>query len=107
MKYMNNQKDKGGFSVYAPQISDSIWTARVAADTDTTLVVPADATVAIFSAEVSFWVSMSAITLPSGVTFTETDAELNPEARAVTAGTTLHIRSVNQNRISVSFFAGA
>lgn len=106
MKFMNNSKDKGGFSLYAPQVSDTIYTARLAADTDTTLVVPAKATVAIFSAEVSFWVSKSTITLPSSTSFTETDAELNPEARTVVPGETLHIRAVNQNRVSVSFFAG-
>jgi len=106
MKQLNVDKDPGSVPLYIIEMSDDAYTARLAADTDTTLVVPADATFAIISSDDFYFVKADAeITLPTeGGGFTETDAAVAHDAIDVRNVTTLHFRARNACDISVSFY---
>ena len=76
----------------------------IAADTDTTLTVPANSTEAVIAAEEPFWVDDQVITLPTASSFGTTTALKNPRSITVTAGDTLHFRSAVSQDIYVAFF---
>lgn len=76
----------------------------IAEDTDTTLVVPADATLALVASEHQVWVDDSVIILPTSATFVATTVLKNPLRFFVTAGTTLHFRSRLQQDVYVQFY---
>lgn len=101
-------RDRRSTPTYLRNISTEVWTVLLTANTDTTLTVPSGFKLAIFSAELDFWVRADAV-IPSLTamtgTFVETDAEQNPQGFEVsTVQTALHFRSVLSNRLSVAFY---
>jgi hypothetical protein len=94
---------------YAINLADSgdIYTCALAADTDTTLTVPAGARIAVFglSAGSDYWVSDAVITIPTGNSFAASRAMLNPPPLVVTPGATLHFRALSTAKISVAFYS--
>jgi len=107
MKILNLNRDGLSQNAFAPELSDETWTIKIDADTDTTLIVPTGANVALIRSEGNFWVSDAVITIPVGNTFTKTGFEQNNAAITVTDITTLHFRAIASARISVSFFSAA
>ena len=103
MKQLKIERDPGSLPTYALEMTDEGWTGRLAADTDTSLVVPAGAKYALISSDDYYFVSASAITLPSGA-FTKTNAEHAKDVITLNGETTLHFRSRNACDVSVSFF---
>lgn len=76
----------------------------IAADTDTTLLVPANTKMALVTSEHQLWVDDVAITLPSSSSFAVTTCLKNPMQFYVTPGTTLHFRSRLEQDVYVQFY---
>ena len=103
MKQLVIDRDPGSIPIYDTEISDEAWTGRLTADTNEALTVPAGARFALISANDFFFVSETAVSLPSGA-FTKTNAELAKQVANVENVTTLNFRSRNALDISVSFY---
>lgn len=104
-KQLQVNRDPTSAPLYMTAITDAGYSATLAADTDTTVAVPADAAWAIVSASDHFWGSDAAITLPvAGGGFSATNFEHNKDQIDVRAVTTLHFRARNVTDISVSFW---
>jgi hypothetical protein len=104
--------DKRGAPIYKQQMADAAagsdaYSVVLAADVDTTLVVPSDVKTAIISYEAGAvcYVGKIAITLPSVGSFVETGLLQNPSAVSVEFGDTLHFRSVTTGRVNVAFYS--
>ena len=105
MKQLQIKRDPGSQTTYGLEMTDKGWTARLAADTDTSLAVPAGARFALIAADDYYFVNSVAITLPTeGAGFTQTDAEHAKDVIVISGETTLHFRSRNATDISVSFW---
>lgn len=76
----------------------------IAADTDTTVTVPALASGAFVAADQPYWVDDVAVTLPSASSFATTTTLKNALQFSVVAGSTLHFRSRSQQDIYIAFF---
>lgn len=104
MKQLISNFDPESVPIYMPEISDSGWTGLVAADTDISVAVPSDARFAFADASSNFFVSATAITLPSVGVVTQTDAQLNTKQIKINGETELHIRGRQQMDFSISFY---
>jgi len=105
MRSLIIKRDTGSIPTYATEITDEGWTARLAGDVNTTLTVPASSRFALISASDFYFVSETAISLPSvGAGFTNTDTEQGKQVIFVEDVTTLNFRSRNDTDISVSFY---
>ena len=97
-----------------------VYTSALAANTDTSLVVPTSAAVgapaattynkfiAVFSYQPSskVWVALNAAAAaPAGAPFALSTSELNPLAKYVKAGDTVHMLCVAGADVSVAFYA--
>lgn len=103
---INILKDAGGTPTYAVALSDT-YTCALSANTDTVLTVPSGANIAVFgyASANDYWVSTSAITIPSSGSFSLTNFYLNPPPLQVAFGQTLHFISANACVISVTFYS--
>lgn len=118
------QKDVGGYNNFGLQVSNTKFSASLAATTDTTLTVPGGSSMGVpagrknrflaivtveYGEEVWFAVNTAA-SPPAGGSFASTDAEqiisTQDFAREVLAGDVLHFYSVPGNvDVSVIFYA--
>lgn len=112
-------RDINGYNGFGLPFSTSKYSATLATTTDTTLSVPfGSATygptasrtqfIAIFSYEPGskVWVTKNATAAsPAGATFAATTSELNPAARTVQAGDTLHFYTTDASaEVGVTFY---
>jgi hypothetical protein len=114
---LNFGRDNQGMNAFAPAFSQDVYSATLAATTDTTLTVPSNSQtwLAVFSVDFSklVWVAKNATAaIPAGSTFASTTSELiNPYypytfAKVVQAGDVLHFFSESGTaNISVAFYA--
>ena len=115
----NIDKNISGVNGYGLPFSVQVYSASIAATTDTTLAVPltnamgmVNATSATkFIAHFSYaptakvWVANNATAaVPAGTTFAASTSELNPPAKFVKAGDVLHFYSAAISDISVAFY---
>lgn len=114
-------RDINGFNGFGLPFSIDKYSANLVTLTDTTLTVPGSAAmgaitsttynkfIAIFSYEPgsSIWVAVNATAaVPVGGTFASTTSELNPSARSVQAGDTLHFYTADTSAVvGVTFYA--
>lgn len=114
-------RDIAGYNGFGLAFSNSKFSATLAQDTDTTLVVPLSAAmgapttgqknkyIAIFSFEpgAQVWVANNETAAkPAGATFASVSSELNPSARYVEAGDTLHFLTGDTSAVvGVVFYA--
>jgi len=104
-KQLKILRGPGSIPLYVTEMTDEGWTGALAADTDTTVAVPAGSRVALIGASDHYFVSESVITLPVvGAGFAKTDAEQDKDQINVEEVTTLHFRSRNTNDISIAFY---
>ena len=111
------ERDVQGLNSYAPSFSTNLYSATIAATTDTTLTVPSNYTnwVAFISVEAGklVWMALNqAAASPAGATFAASTSELissnfqYPPARHVQAGDVLHFYSQSGTaNISVALYA--
>ena len=102
-------RDPHNIPIYDMKVGDATmnYTARLAADTDTTLTVPSGVRLAIVSCSdfVFIW-SDAAITLPTGgAGFAAAAGFQNAQVVNVTDVTTLHFRARNATDVTVYFKA--
>jgi hypothetical protein len=115
-------RDINGYNGFGLPFTDTAYSATLTANTDTSLVVPSTnppggnsyegnakaVLIAIFSFDpgTSVWVARNAVaSAPAGASFAATSSELNPAARQVYAGDTLHFYSTGTAvNISVLFY---
>lgn len=101
-------RDKNSIPQWGTSLSDDIFNAVMNADTDTSLAVPADANLAMITADGDFYYSSGPFALPTGAAFASGKQLLNPTLIQNLDGiTTMHFRSTNVRRISVAFFTGS
>ena len=107
MRELILDRDKSAQVDDAINISDTIYYAQIAADTDTTLTVPTGANKALFKFYDETWVGYDeVVTLPTNAAFANTiHMEGNPLSRDISGITTLHFRSPRQARVAVAFYA--
>lgn len=114
-------RDIAGYNGFGLAFSTSKFSATIAQTTDTTLAVPTTSAlgaptastsnkfIAIFSFEpgARVWVSNNATAaVPAGATFAAVSSELNPSARYVKSGDTLHFITPNTTAdVGVTFYA--
>ncbi len=117
----NMTRDINGYNGFGLPFSVSKFSATLATTTDTTLVVPTSAAmgaptaslnnkfIAIFSYEpgARVWVANNTTAaVPAGATFAAVSSELNPSARMVQAGDTLHFITPDTTAdVGVVFYA--
>lgn len=117
----NMTRDINGYNGFGLPFSSSKYSATLAQDTDTTLVVPLSAAmgaptatqknkyIAIFSFEpgAQVWVANNATAAkPVAASFATVSSELNPSARYVEAGDTLHFLTPDTTaNVGVTFYA--
>ncbi len=104
MKQLIAGRDKHSVPLWTKEITDSGFTARVAADTDMSIMVPPGAAYALVTADDHYFIAAAAVTLPSLGVITETDAEMNADQITINGETALHIRGRNEMDFSVSFW---
>ncbi len=112
-------KDINGFNGFGLQFSTDKYSAALVQDTDTTLAVPkagpmgscsstgTNKYLAIFEYEPGstvFVANNQTAAIPAGASFASTTSELNPAARYVTAGDTLHFYTPNTTAYVVVVF---
>lgn len=114
-------RDINGFNGFGLPFSDQKYSATLAQNTDTSLTVPGgmplgyatqgqvNVYLAIFSYEpgAQVWVALNeAATTPAGASFASVSSELNPSARRVAFGDTLHFYSPDVSAaVGVTFYA--
>lgn len=93
--------------LYAMPIGDANYTCSLLADTATSLVVPANARIAVFgySTANDYWVGTSTFTIPTINTFSAQNIYLNPPPLVVAFGQTLWFRAPVACTISVAFYS--
>jgi hypothetical protein len=116
----NVDKFVQGVNGFGSPFCTQIFTATLAANTDTAIAVPLTAAVgmpaatrnnkflAVFSyaKAVDFWVANNAAAAaPAGAAFAASPSELNPPAKYCKAGDTIHCLSVAGGSMSVAFYA--
>ena len=111
MKQLRDVLGGNGTRIVAPQASDTPYSGALVADAAQSVVVPADATIVLFSSEVSYWVEYTKagdlVTLtgvPTGA-IAPGAAVLNPISLSVRAGDTLTIVSSSAGLISMAFYS--
>lgn len=106
MKQFAVERDITSIPLYITEFAEDIYSARLAADTDTTLAVPATADYALISASDYYLIKADgAITMPTvGAGFTKTEQEQNKSQLRVSGITTLHFRARNAMDITVAFY---
>lgn len=106
MKQLNIDRDPSSIPSYIIELSEDIYTARLAASVELTLAVPTGATKAIIGADDYYYVKADgSITLPTeGAAFTKDNAGIAFDAIDVTDVTTLHFIARNATDISVAFY---
>lgn len=106
MVLLNVARDGAGVALYGIPITDAGQTALLAADTDTSFTVPANARVAVFGLATGqdYWVGSSAVTIPSGAPGNANFMQ-NPPPLVVTGVTTLHVRAPASCTISIAFYS--
>lgn len=96
-------RDEHSNLTYSRELSDTSQAVTLAADTDTTLVVPADNNMALIgqSAGANIIVKRggTAITQPGGSFESRPDEDINVAALNVTAGETLHLYSIGDAQV--------
>ena len=97
-------RDRTSIPSYSINISDDKYAVRLVAGAESSVVIPAGATLAIFSSDTNFWMGTTTITLPSSTTFAASSAELNPMARDVVAGDTLYFQARVDGDLSIAFY---
>lgn len=103
---MDIGQDPSSSPLFIPPVSDSIWMARLAANTDSTLTVPAGVSKALICCDAPFWISVDAEqTLPSSGTFSASNGELGRQTVQVSEGDVIHIKSRQSGDISIAFFS--
>lgn len=114
-------RDINGYNGFGVPFSTQKYSANLAQDTDTTLVVPSQGPmgstsstysnkyIAVFEYEpgVSVFVALNQTAeIPAGSTFALTTSDLNPAARYVAGGSTLHFYTHDTNAyVTVLFYA--
>ncbi len=113
-------RDVNGYNGFGLAFALDKWSADLAQNTDTTLAVPTSGMmgnvannnqkyIAIFSYEpgASVWVANNATANdPAGASFAATTSELNPAARMVLAGDTLHFLTNDTSaQVGVIFYS--
>lgn len=113
-------RDINGYNGFGLAFCLDKYSADLAQNTDTSLVVPTSGMlgnvannvnkyIAIFSYEpgASVWVALNATAAdPAGAGFAATTSELNPAARMVSAGDTLHFFTSNTSaQVGVTFYS--
>ena len=107
MTTLNFRTDVLGQNAYAPDLSETVWRAKLTANTVAALTVPTGMNRAWIEAEGDFWVSTDTPTVPTGVPFTAGYGQQNPCLLTVTAADILNFISVTSIRISVAFYSVA
>lgn len=107
MVLLNVARDGAGVALYGIPITDAGQTCALAADTDTSFTVPANARVAVFGLATGqdYWVGSSAVTIPSSGTPGNANFMQNPPPLVVTGVTTLHVRAPAACTISIAFYS--
>lgn len=114
-------RDINGYNGFALPISDTAYSATLAAATDTTLTVPSTIgvgkqgpatkaqSVAIikYTPAASVWVAVGATAaVPAGASFAATGSLLNPESILVSGGDVLHFFTTPANvNVSIAFYS--
>ncbi len=104
MKQLIAGRDGHSTPIWTKELPDAGFTGRVAADTDISVSVPAGAASALATATDHFYISATAITLPSVGVVTQNNAELNGDQITLNGETALHFRGRNEMDFSVSFW---
>ena len=105
MQSLNLNRDVIGNNAFSPPISDYVYSVKLAANTDTTLTVPADAKVAMIGADANFYVDNAEITVPTGASFVKQPGMLNRSTLSVTPGDVLHFISETSIIVTVAFYS--
>jgi hypothetical protein len=114
-------KDINGYNGFGLPFSDTVYSATLAATTDTTLTVPnavglgkqgyatIPQTLAVFSYQnaTTTWVAVNGTAaVPAGATFAATTSEINPPAKLVNGGDIIHFFSAAGTAgVSVAFYS--
>lgn len=105
MKQLSIARDPSSIPLYAKELTDSGYTARIAAGVDTSVAVPAAALYALVSSDEYVYVGAAAVTLPTlGAGFGAQNAELNPPMITLSGETALHVIGRSDTDISVTFW---
>lgn len=100
-----------GYNTFAPDFSDTNYTASLINGSEQTITVPSDsaAYIASFSYQPGtvVWVANNATAaVPAGASFASAASSLNPGARKVEAGDVLHLITATATaEVSVTFYA--
>lgn len=105
MKQLTASRDKNSTPLWQKELTDEGWTGRVAADTDILINVPVGAAGALVTADDHYFISATAITLPSVGVVSKTNAEMNADQITITVETELHVRGRNAMDFSISFWS--
>lgn len=99
-------KDINGAVCDTLSVADNLYSATLAAITETSIVVPSGVNVAYFSYGSSgdVWVSLKGIAAFPPPAFTQTTSELNPVSRYVVPGQTISVICSAINGIQISFY---
>lgn len=119
--FYNINKTFQGVNGYGSPFCDQAFSSALAANTDTTLVVPATSAMGMapstnaantflavftFPPTAEVWVANNhAATAPAGAPFGATNSVMNPKAKTVKTGDTLHFLCVAGADVSVEFFS--
>ena len=98
MTMLNFGRDIQGMNAYAPQLSDTMYSASLLSGTDDDLTVPSSHAnwIAVFSYQpgAAFWVSVNdTANNPAGATFAATTSFLLPAQLQVKAGDTISVQN--------------
>lgn len=104
MKRLIASRDKNSTPLWQKELTDEGWSGRVAADTDIQINVPAAAVSALVTADDHYFISATAVTLPSVGVVSKTNAEMNADQITINGETELHVRGRNEMDFSVSFW---
>lgn len=110
MTQLSFGRDNQGFNAYAPQQSDTLYSATLAAGVSASITTPSKYSryIAAFSFQpgVSVWISVNGTAaVPVGGTFAVNVSELNPGSRLVNAGDVIDFISANLTAdVGVAFY---
>jgi len=106
MKNFTMKTGANGISSDVISISDTVDTRILGVATAETHTIPAGATMVLFSSTGDFWVDFHGATaaIPAADVTDGSSPELNPVARAVTAGGTFSMISAAAQAVSMSFY---
>lgn len=115
-------KNIDGVNGFGLPFSDTVFTATLAVATDTSLVVPLTSAIGVPVQTNNKWIAVmkycrktatlpvfvavnAAAAVPAGVAFAASTSEIEPEAKYVKSGDTLHFICTAAADISVAFYA--